>query len=306
MKVRLFSPCAKEHEGKDEPNPAIGKARQMHCMLAWLGGGFESMTPLFSKRWEQRMKAFLPSSLAFRYLPVKLGGIEAPAYHRSKTDLRRAFRDLPEWHLWAIKKVLDGSATHLQRRVLATFATNARARGVSSDSIEDEIRQTLLQADLVRGVDDQGLYLQALAKGFLKSENPVLEWRNLRFKDKAAYAKRMRLVTVDEAINLIGRPYLFRDMLYPEVSRRHGINPYRSNAYDSVPWAARQTKFYENFSWNLDTSDTTLSCSEKDSTINQLVDWCVEGKPLDIPQEVYFLPEGVIVHEKLATLRTAL
>jgi hypothetical protein len=72
MKVRLFSPCAKEHEGKDEPNPAIGKARQMHGMLAWLGGGFELLVPLFSARWEHRMEAFLPPDLAFRYLPVKL------------------------------------------------------------------------------------------------------------------------------------------------------------------------------------------------------------------------------------------
>jgi len=307
MKVRLFSPCAKEHEGKDEPNPAIGKARQMHGMLAWLGGGFESLTPLFSKRWEQRMKAFLPPSLAFRYLPVILGGIEAPAYHRSKTDLRRAFRAIPETHLWAIKQVLDGSAASMLRRVLATFATNARARGISSDSIEDEIRLTLLQTDLVRGVDDQGLYEQALVKNLLKNkEDPALEWRNLRFKDKAALAKRMRLVTVDEAINLIGRPYLFRDMLYPEVSRRHGIDPYRSKQYETVPWTARQDRFYENLSWNLPTSDTTLSCSEKDSTIDSLVNWCVEGKPLDIPREVYFFPEAVVVHEKLATLRTAL
>nr|UVX28909.1 MAG: RNA dependent RNA polymerase [Ustilaginoidea virens narna-like virus 1] len=306
MKVRLFSPCAKEHEGKDEPNPAIGKARQMHGMLAWLGGGFESLIPLFAKRWEQRMVRFLPPSFAFRYLPVRLGGIEAPAYHRPKVDLRREFRALPETHLWAIKQVLDGSATHMLRRVVATFATNARARGISSDAIEDEIRLTLLQTDLVRGVDDSGLKSLAQDRGLLPEGDPDLVWSNLRYKDKAALAKRMRLVDVDEAISLIGRPYLFRDMLYPEVSRRHGIDPYRSKQFDSIPWAARQAKYYENLSWNLPTSDTTLSSSEKDSLIDSLVDWCVEGKPLDIPREVYFFPEAVVVHKKLATLRTPL
>jgi hypothetical protein len=309
MKVRLFSPCAKEHEGKDEPNPAIGKARQMHGMLAWLGGDFEPLVPLFSKRWEQRLGAFLPTSLAFRYLPVKLGGIEAPAYHRSKTDIRRALGQLPPVHLWSIKQVLDGSATPVLSRCLASFATNARARGISSDLIEDQIRETLRLADLVGGVDDLGLFKMALEHGLLSLPDdldPVLVWRNLRHKDKAALAKRMRLTDIDQAIDLIGRPYLFRDMLYPEVSRRHGIDPYRSSQYDSIPWAARQDKFYENLSWNLPTSMEELSSVEKASLIESLTDWCVENKPLDIPREIYFFPEGVVVHKKLATLRTAL
>lgn len=309
MKVRLFSPCAKEHEGKDEPNPAIGKARQMHGMLAWLGGGFESLTPLFSKRWEQRMQAFLPPSLAFRYLPVKLGGIEAPAYHRSKTEIRQQLRQLSDLHLCAIKKVLDGTAGPVVTRCLATFATNARARNVSSDAIEDEISATLHQADLVGGVDDLGLFKACLDQGTLfvdEGLDPVLVWRNLRYKDKAALAKQMRLIDVHQAIDLIGRPYLFRDMIFPEVSRRHGIDPYRSKQYESVPWAARQRKFEENLSWNFPTSDLSITPSEKDSLIDSLADWCVEGTPLDIPQEVYFFPERVVVHKKLATLRTAL
>lgn len=309
MKVRLLSPCAKEHEGKDEPNPAIGKARQMHGMLAWLGGGFELLVPLFSRRWEQRMKAFLPSSLAFRYLPVKLGGIEAPAFHRTKCDIRQSFRSLPEVHLWAIKQVLDGHASPMVTRCLASFATNARARGISADWIEDQIVETLRQADLVGGVDDLGLFRRALDQDLLfmtEGLDPVLVWRNLRYKDKAALAKQMRLVDVHEAIDYIGRPYLFRDMLFPEVSRRHGIDPYRSKQYENVPWATRQDKFYENLSWNLPTQDTAISCTEKESLISRLADWCVEGKSLDIPREVYFFPEKVVVHKKLASLRTPL
>jgi hypothetical protein len=309
MKVRLFSPCAKEHEGKDEPNPAIGKARQMHGMLAWLGGGFESLTPLFSARWEQRMGGYLPSDLAFRYLPVSLGGIEAPAYHRSKVGLKAAFQAIPGTMLWSIKQVLDGSARHMLRRVVASFATNARARGISQDSIEDQIRDTLLNVDLTHGVDDEGLFDKCLVKGWLDpngTENPDLVWRNLRYKDKAAYAKRLRLVDVNEAIDLIGRPYLFRDLLFPEVSLRHGIDPYRSKSYDSVTWEARQVNYHNNVLWNLPTSDTTLSSSEKDALLTKLVDWCVEGKPLNIPREVYFFPEGVVVHKKLATLRVPL
>jgi hypothetical protein len=308
MKVRLLSPCAKEHEGKDEPNPAIGKARQIHGMLAWLGGGFESLTPIFSKRWEQRMECYLPPSLALRYLPVKLGGIEAPAYHRSKSEIRAILGQLPEMHLWAINETLNGSATAMVSRVLATFATNARARGISADVIEDQIRETLRLADLTRGVDDLALFKMALDRGLLFAEtlDPVLVWRNLRYKDKAALAKRMRLVSIDEAIGLIGRPYLFRDMLYPEVSRRHGINPYRSKQYDKIPWAARTRKFYENLSWNLPQTDTILDRTVKSHVVELLTDHIVENRLLDIPRQVYFLPERVVVHEKLATLRTRL
>jgi hypothetical protein len=313
LKVRLFSPCSKEHEGKDEPNPAIGKARQMHGMLSWLGGGFESLTPLFSARWEQRMKGFLPSSLAFRYLPVKLGGIEAPAYHCPRIVVEQAIRSLPDYHLWAIKQVLDGTAGPMISRCLASFATNARARGISADQIEDQIRDTLLQADLVRGVDDPALFKMALDRGLLSQENlgagqsdPVLVWSNLRYRDKAALAKRMRLLDVHEAIDLIGRPYLFRDLLFPEVSRRHGIDPYRTKQYESVPWSKRQTKFHENLLWNLPTSDVSITTSEKETLISSITDWCVENRPLNIPREVYFFPEGVVVHKNLVTLRTPL
>jgi hypothetical protein len=309
MKVRLLSPCAKEHEGKDEPNPAIGKARQMHGMLAWLGGGFELLVPLFSKRWEQRMEGFLPSDLAFRYLPVSLGGIEAPAFHRSSTDLKAAFRALPETMLWAINSVIDGTATHILRRCVSSFATNARARGISSDAIEDEIRATLLNADLTRGVGDEDLFDKCLVKGWLDptgTENPALVWSNLRYKDKLSYAKRMGLLDVHEAISLIGRPYLFRDLLFPEVSRRHGIDPYRSSQYETIPWAARQEAYHKNLLWNLPTSDVVLTTTEKDKLVAKLAAWCVEGKSLNIPQEVYFFPQSTVVHKKLATLRIPL
>jgi hypothetical protein len=307
MKVRLLSPCAKEHEGKDEPNPAIGKARQMHGMLAWLGGGWEVTLPIFSKRWEMRMKSFLPPAIAFRFLPVRLGGIESPSYHLTMLDVRVSLRLLPEQHLWSIKQVLDGSAPPLLSRVLASFATNARARGISSDAIEDEIRATLQTADLVGGLDDAGLQLASNHVGLSPTgEDLDLVWRNLRYKDKAAIAKRMRLVDTSEAISLIGRPYLFRDMLFPEISRRHGLNPYRSKQYENIPWRRRQENFYANLARALPSDRQPLTADQEASTIERIARWCVENKPLDIPREVYFFPEAVVVHEKLATLRIPL
>jgi hypothetical protein len=298
MKIRLFSPCAKEHEGKDEPNPAIGKARQMHGMLSWLGGGWESMIPVFAARWEQRLAVHLPRNRAFRYLPVLLGGIEAPAYHLAEVEMVEILRALPAEHLFSIKQVLDGTAKPLLRRTLATFATNARARGISSDLIEDQIKETLQNMDLVHGLDDAGLQLAA--------NIPTLEWRNLRFKDKAAIAKRMRLLTVDEAISIIGRPYLFRDMLYPEMSLRHGIDPYRSSQYENVPWAQRERKFYENLFAALPEDYRPLTAEEESTVIRRITKWAVQNEYLDIPREVYFFPESVVVVDCLATLRTPL
>jgi len=297
MKVRLLSPCAKEHEGKDEPNPAIGKARQMHGMLAWLGGNWTALRPIFSARWERRMKAFLPP-VQVRYLPVQLGGIEAPAYHLSMTEVRVILRALPEYHQWAIKQVLDGTATPLLRRALASFSTNARARGISSDLIEDQIKETLQIADLVGGLDDAKLRIE------LGIEDET-EWANLRLKDKSHLAKRKRLVTVADAINLIGRPYLFRDMLYPEISTRHGIDPYRTAQYDAVPWPKRLEALERNVRGAIVFPQSGFTPLSED-TIERIARWCVENVDLEVPREVYFFPEAVVVHQELATLRTPL
>jgi len=270
----------------------------MHGMLAWLGGGWEVTLPILSSRWEQRMRSYLPKALAFRYLPVLLGGIEAPAYHLSMSEMANVLRNLPQEHLYAIKKILDGTAGPLLRRSVATFATNARARGVSSDVIEDQIREVLQNEDLMHGLDDAGLQLAANVSD--------LEWRNLRFKDKVAIAKRLRLTTVDEALNHIGRPYLFRDMLYPEMSLRHGIDPYRSKQYETVPWETRQRKFYENLFASLPSDYQPLRQEDEESIIQQIVGWAVQNKSLDVPREVYFFPESVVLNEKLATLRIPL
>jgi hypothetical protein len=298
MKVRLLSPCAKEHEGKDEPNPAIGKARQMQGMLAWLGGGFEAMVPMVSARFEYRMEAFLPSNLAVRYLPVKLGGIGSPAFHRSEAELARIFdSQLSKIHAQSIQDVLGSTAPLLVRRCLANLATNARARGVSSDQVQDQVKEVLSNAELTLGIDDAGLQ-------FL-TQTADTDWEHLRFSDKVALAKRVGYITVDDAINVIDRPYLFRNMLAPEVSRRHGDDPYKSNAYDTLPWKVRERRLEENliqcYGEHLAVTQEFMPTAQKLST------WAAgKTKFLDLPQQIYFVPEGVVVSETLCTLRVPL
>jgi len=297
MKLRLFSPCSKECEGKDEPNPAIGKARQMQGMLSWLGGGFEAMVPMASARFEQRMEGYLPTLLSTRYLPVKLGGIGSPSFHRSKAELRKIFREETPWiHLQSIKDIFDGTANLLVRRCLANFATNARARGVSSDAVQEQVKEVLSNAELTLGVDDSGLQLLAGV--------PDVDWAHMRFSDKVSLAKRHGLTTVDEAINLIDRPYLFRNMLAPEVSRRHGEDPYKDRAYDVLPWNKRESRLLKNLE-QCRTEVEPAQVGDFESIVEKLCQWCVgEVKFLDLPQEVYFLPETVVTSETLCTLRT--
>jgi hypothetical protein len=297
MKLRLFSPCSKECEGKDEPNPAIGKARQMQGMLAWLGGGFEAMVPMASARFEQRMEGFLPGLLSTRYLPVILGGIGSPSFHRSKSELRKIFTEETPWiHLQSIKDVFDGTANLLVRRCLANFATNARARGVSSDAVQEQVKEVLGNAELVLGVSDSDLQLLAGA--------PDVEWSHMRFRDKVTVAKRHGLTTIDDALNIIDRPYLFRNMLCPEVSRRHGEDPYKDKAYDVLPWNKRESRLLKNLE-QARADVIPAQVGDFGSMIEKLCQWCTgEIKFLDTPQEVYFLPETVVTSDTLCTLRT--
>jgi len=296
MKVRLLSPCAKEHEGKDEPNPAIGKARQIHGMLAWLGGGFEAIVPMVSARYEQRMKTFLPANRALRYLPIKLGGLGVPAFHLSELELRSIFRNhISENHKSAISRALHGSSTLLEQQTLATFATNARARGISSDLVLDQVRGVLSQVELTQGCTEDDLELIAQV-------DPT-DFAHMRTSDKITLAKRHGLILVEEALNLIDRPYLFRNMLAPDVSRRHGIDPTPA-AYDSRPWAVRELMLEKNLSQNKP-EDCTTPVFETDLE-NLSGSVLAHGRGLEVPKRMIFVPEGVVVSETLCTLRTPL
>jgi hypothetical protein len=298
MKTRLLSPCSKEHEGKDEPNPAIGKARQMQGMLSWLGGGWEQARCLFSARFEARMEAFLPPNLGIRYLPVKLGGIGSPAFHHSFDELAGIFeRYLSNNHKQALQDVLGGSAPLLVRRTLATFATNARARGISSNTVSDQVKEVLSNAELTLGIDDSGLQLLTMTAD--------RDWENLRFSDKKTLAKRYGFLTVDDAIDIIDRPYLFRNMLAPEVSRLHGDEPYKDKAYEVLPWQVRERRLEENLiqSYGEHVSET----AQFGPIAEKLSNWAVgELLALGLPESIYFVPEGVVVSDSLCTLRVPL
>jgi hypothetical protein len=267
-------------------------------MFAWLGGTWEKARPFLSARWEMRMSGFLPESPASRYLPVLLGGLEVPAYHVDFADMVDILIEDDPHRMMAVFHVLNGTAPPLLRRTIATFATNARARGISSDQIQDQVEQVLQNEDLVHGLDEDGLMLAA---GI-----PEDAWKDMRYRDKCAVAKRLKFITVTEAINLIIRPYTFRDLFFPEVSIAHGIDPYRQSQYEMKPWPIRERALIDNIKEHMKDVEAVLSPQLKTSLILRITNWCVSNEPLDLPRDSYWLPRDVVVHEELATLRTPL
>jgi len=186
----------------------------------------------------------------------------------------------------------------MNSRILRKFCTDIRARGIPTDAIEDQIRQTLGCKELVHGIHDSDLQLM--------TEKTDSEWINLRYRDKANMAKACGYIPIDEAISCLDRPYTFRNLLAPEISLLHGISVTPVEAYKTLPWKTRKRKFLEMIEETSSSlSQTTIS--ERDKIIDLTVDsihTC--GRSIDIQKEVYFLPESVLLDTTMCTLRTPL
>jgi hypothetical protein len=298
MKMRLFSPCSKECAGKDETNPALGKAFSVQGMLAWFAGDFQPSVPIFSARWESRFSGFLPSEEYLRYLPRELGGLMVPAFHKSDMELTRIINSVPAIHWRFIKESLIGAGNTAKRRCLRRFSTNVRARGFLTDEIEDQIRGVLGNIDLVQGIDDSALQLL--------TQKDDLTWSNLRYRDKVWMAKSLKLISIDDAISTLDRPYTFRNLLAPEISMKHGITVSDERAYTSLPWPIRKRRFEEDLDrFGEDLVEATTA--DKDLIIGKLLSaLTTTGRSIDIQKESYFLPESVLLDDTMCTLRTPL
>jgi hypothetical protein len=297
-KMRLFSPCSKECAGKDEPNPAIGKAFSVQGMLAWLAGDFAPSVPIFSTRWERRFKTFLPEEEYLKYLPRFLGGLAVPCFHKTEVELKAIFKQIPIYHLRIIRDVVLGVSSTQKRRCLSRFCTNVRARGLVNDEIENQIRDTLSNIDLVKGVNDPDLQ-------FMTGKDD-LEWGNLRYRDKVHIAKAFGFISVDDAISILNRPYTFRNLLAPEISAKHGIQVVEGSAYTALPWSTQKRKFDEDLIL-LEQGPARVSDEEFDNLQSQILSTItVTRRSIDVQKEVYFLPESVLLDDTMCTLRTPL
>jgi hypothetical protein len=199
--------------------------------------------------------------------------------------------------LEALHRCLAGTAPFLERQTLATFATNARARGLSTDLIKDQIKEILSNTALTRGLDDSDLQLLAGV--------PDVDWAHLRFSDKRNIAESKGFLTIDDAINSIDRPYLFRAMLAPEVALGHKDNPYKDKAYDARPWNERERKLLENLG-SIPVENPTVSGDLAISAAKVAAEIRTHGRGCEVPKQIIFVPADVVVSDTLCTLRTAL
>jgi hypothetical protein len=292
VKLRLLSPCSKEHEGKDEPNPGIGKAYQISKILAWLPDSLKPLRKWSSARFHDRFSAFLPSTYHL-YLQKSLGGIEAPAWHMEETSIVDTLLSIEPVHASLIEKLLEAKSTPMDRRVLGSFATNIRARGIEADVILDHVRDFLSNEELTKAITlDE---LKAVIE--VSSE----EFRSWNVKKKLAAATAAGFISINDAINLIDRPYIFRDILYPDMSIRHGLDPYQSRSYDPLPWSVRIERFNSNLELQVPDNERN---SLKLNTLRRISAAVCSDSFLEVPSTGLLIPRGVVSVESRPTLQT--
>jgi hypothetical protein len=292
IKLRLLSPCSKEHEGKDEPNPGIGKAHQISKVLAWLEKPLDLLKKWASWRFSERFSAFLSDNIT-RYLPVSLGGLEAPAWHLEFHEVVDQIIDLDDEHLDLAGKVLSGDSTHLDRRVLSSFASNARARGIDADLIGDQVRELLSNQELIQGINLNDIQLIA---GI-----PDDEFRSWNFGMKMRAAQAVGFISINDAINLIERPYIFRDLLFPDMSAKHGYDPRSAIPYSNKSWSKRKRKFTELVNRQVSDGEGTPLTLEHVTSIARHV---VGVERLRIPPLNLLIPKDVVEIDSRPQLRT--
>ena len=293
IKLRLLSPCSKEHEGKDEPNPGIGKAHQISKLLAWLEPPLDQLKPLASWRFGERFSALLPRDIS-AYLPVSLGGIEAPGWHLDPEEVVEELVELPDSHLTMIEKLLSGKTSFLDRRVISSFATNTRARGIDSDLINEQVRELLANVELTKAINVDEI--QSVIE--VDSE----EFSNWNSRKKFGVAKQHGFVSINDAINLIERPYIFRDLLFPDMSEKHGYKPSSSSPYSTVSWERRKRKFNELLDRQVQEGPELSALSSR--TAWAIAEAVTGGKLLEVPPSNLLIPKEVIETETRPQLRT--
>nr|CAK8177711.1 RNA-dependent RNA polymerase [Narnavirus sp.] len=305
LKVRLLSACRREVEGKDETNPAIGMASTLRGMLAWIAEGWEVVKPIASARFHQKLRCLLPRNWFLAALPRSLGGIEMPIFHLTDQDLKDAWSKVDPLHKRAIALSLReiNKDDLMLRRLLAGISTMSSLRGTDPDSIEEGIRQVLgselCQAKSIHDFREELGLTQA-------------EWEQLRFRDKTKLIEsRLGYMTIGEAIQVIQRPYIFRDILFPEQSLKHGIDPQRVKSFSQINWTERFSRFRTSLLELIAKSDraaemiSSIEDTEVEAAREKAFSFIMDPKATEIPRELIFVPRSVVYTDKLCTLSTA-
>nr|CAK8177705.1 RNA-dependent RNA polymerase [Narnavirus sp.] len=307
LKIRLFSLCTKEHEGKNETNPAIGMASSLRAMLAWFKEGWESVRPLCSYRFAQKMRKLLPQNLFLRAIPRQLGGLGAPCFGYPRSEFIRAWEDIPDILKKCIHLTFRGlHCDHPQispiRRLLSGVTSMSTLRGVDSSQIEEQVRSTL----------SSELCMARPVHELRPPDVDELRWENMRLVDKLNTVSRSgKFLPVGEALQIVMRPYIFRDLLFPEESIAHGINPDRRRSYRQIPWPVRYERLLNSLGETISASpeirDKLDLISPEDlwKTRDDLIQAINEDFMTPIPKEIILIPREVILTPSLCTMSTS-
>nr|CAK8177702.1 RNA-dependent RNA polymerase [Narnavirus sp.] len=303
LKIRLFSLCSKEHEGKNETNPAIGMASSLRGMIAWFAEGWETLRPICSYRFSQKMRRLLPENVVLRGLPRSLGGLEAPVFGFGREELIQYWNKIPIPIRRAICLVQTSHTTEVQalRRLLSVVSSATTARGIDLDSIEEQVR-SVLSSELC-----QVKPIEALRPSHIDE----LTWENTRLIDKLkAVSREGKFIPVGEALQVVMRPYVFRDLLFPEESIAHGIDPNRKRAYRQTSWDRRISRLSEAICETVGKSEglrelyLSVDQSKMDQVGAELISSFDQPYLKSIPKEINLIPKDVVYTDNLCTLRT--
>nr|CAK8177722.1 RNA-dependent RNA polymerase [Narnavirus sp.] len=304
LKVRLLSLCQKEHEGKNETNPAIGMSSTLRGMLAWFAEGWEPVRTIATYRFHQKMRHLLPQNLAIRGLPRNLGGVEAPLFGYTEEQIRDAWNSISIVQRRAICLARRPIQRELQpiRRILAKASLATSARGIDLDSIEEEVR-SVLSSELCQAREVDSFRIECG-----KSE---LEWGNLRLWEKMKCVSALKkFLPVSEALQVVMRPYIFRDLLFPEESIAHGIDPYRKRAYRQLAWPNRLKRLDDalvetiNQSQELKAAFLSVSRAEEEENREDIISSMFKPYLANVPKEVLMIPREVVYTDNLCTMAT--
>jgi hypothetical protein len=238
------------------------------------------------------MSGFLPDD-GSHFLPVTLGGLSTPAWHKTFQEIEDTIIDLSPSHLSLIEKVLSGDSTHLDRRVISSFASNSRARGIDADVIQDHVRDLLSNTDLTKAIDVNEI--QSII-----DVDPD-EFKSWTARKKFHIASMHNFISINDAINLIERPYIFRDLLFPDMSEKHGYSPVSSAPYSNANWTKRKRKFNSLLDRQVPVGEAKpLSVSN----VVRITSCITDGLPLEIPPSNLLIPREVVSVESRPQLQT--
>nr|CAK8177707.1 RNA-dependent RNA polymerase [Narnavirus sp.] len=307
IKMRLFSLCVKETEGRNDTNPAIGMAPTLRSMLEWMDEcKWTEIKALASIRFRQRVRGLIPSNLFLCSLPRALGGVEAPYYDLTYEDLKEAFsklsRELRRMFCW-IFRYKEPDTLYL--RILSQVSSMSSIRGVDPDSIEESIR-AVLASELCCAKEMDDFYFE------IEDDEVQDRWPDMTKRQKLEYIENhFGYLSCGNSINTINRPYVFRDILYPEESVKHGIDPSKRKGFTRLSWTERYSRVLKAFE--------KIQTSRKDES-KEFNSWDERPEESDVYDTLYnkgiiadepqflkdhiFVPKRVVYSEQLCTLST--